>query len=539
MGQNDARPGFISRFFRGHRWWIPTGIVLLAAGIIAYARAQPELESNMKNMYTIMVSALSFLLLCGWLLLLSGFRWRVRFLSLGAAVLLVVAFRLTVREDGAVNGAGMPNLTWKWSPQKDASLPALKTQPSATAQVDLKTTHANDYPQFLGPNRDGVLMGVSLERDWNAHPPRQLWRQPIGVGWSSFAVVGANAITQEQRGDQELVVCYDVKTGQPRWIHSNTDRFQEPQGGDGPRATPTISEGRVYAFGGNGILDCLDGANGGLIWSHKVLKENNTENIIWGKSSSPLLVDDLVVVSGGSKGGPSLLAYRKAKGELAWKAGEDMSAYASPVLATLAGKRQIVMLSAKSVTGHNPADGKLLWRYDWPGDWPKVSQPAVVGNDQLFVAAGYGQGCALLQIGPEKDGRQQVSEVWRNRNLKSQFSNNIVRDGFIYGLDDGVLACVDVKTGKRKWKDARYGHGQLLLVGDLLLVQAETPGDIVLLEISPQGSKELARLPALATKTWNHAALAPPYLLVRNDQEAVCYELTMGKPPAGTVSRSR
>lgn len=522
---------------KGHRLWLPIGIVILAASVIAYALSQQELEGNFKNMYLVMVSMLTILLLGIWFLFLSRFRWRTRLLGLGVAILFFAAFEMTVRVDGAISGAGMPRLVWKWTPRMDADLPPLATTDLDKAIVDVRTPHPADYPQFLGPHRDAILEGVHLAADWRAQPPRQLWRQPIGVGWSAFAVVGNAAITQEQRGPKELTVCYDIRNGQVLWTHENPVRLSDPQGGDGPRATPTIVDGRVYAYGGTGVLDCLDGGTGRVLWSHDVLGENKSKNLIWGKSSSPLIADDLVVVTGGDAGGPSLIAYHKKDGKPAWTAGQEMSAYASPLLATLAGKRQIVIINAVSVTGHDLADGHILWRYQWPGDWPKATQPVPVGDDRLLISASYGQGAALLQVRAGSEGPFNVSEVWRSRNLKTQFSNNIVRDGVIYGLDDGVLTGVDVESGKRLWKNGRYGYGQLLLAGDLLLVQAEKPGDIVLVKADRHGMKELGRLPALAAKTWNHPVLAPPYLLVRNDQEAICFELPMD-PTVASAGKS-
>src|SRR5262249_6190307 len=223
-------------------------------------------------------------------------------------------------------------------------------------------------PGFLGRGGKGVVPGVRLGRDWTRQPPEELWRRPIGLGWSSFAVVGRWAVTQEQRGNDELVVCYDLHTGDPLWVHANPVRFSEKMGGDGPRATPTISGGRVYAQGATGMLDCLDGGSGKPIWSRQTLEENGLPNLIWGKSSSPLVFNDFVVVSGGDAPG-SLLAYHKGTGKPGWEATEDKASYASPVATTLAGVQQIVAVNAASVAGHDPSNGNVLWKYDWPGNF--------------------------------------------------------------------------------------------------------------------------------------------------------------------------
>jgi outer membrane protein assembly factor BamB len=368
------------------------------------------------------------------------------------------------------------------------------------------------------------VRGVRLARSWSAEPPRQVWRQPIGAGWSSFAIVGQAAITQEQRGDNEMIVCYEVPTGRALWHHSNRVRFTETQGGDGPRATPTISGGKVYVLGATGILDCLDGATGKLLWTHDTLKEHSAPNLYWGKSSSPLIVDDLVVISGGDSEGPSLLAYHRDTGIPAWRAGQFKSSYASPMLTTLGGRRQIVMVNGTSVTGHDPATGETLWTYSWPGDWPKCSQPVVLDNDRVFLSAGYQVGCVLLKIEMTKPQEERVAEIWKNNNLRAQFTDVVAHAGFLYGIDDAILVCLDPATGKRTWKGERYGHGQILLVDDLILVQSE-PGEIVLVEANSNQHRELGRFPALSDKTWNVPALSGPYLLVRNDREAACYKL--------------
>jgi outer membrane protein assembly factor BamB len=514
------------------RWWIAGGVLAVACAAVTVIQLNAELEDSFKFMWTFMVTLATVVLLAVWFLFLTGLRWRIRLGVLAAVVLLVVAVGVglanSVRWDGSLNGAGTPHLVWKWTPKADIALPelAVETARSAEEQVDLRTTYAEDYPGFLGRDRLGVVPGVRLARDWTARPPRQLWRQPIGAGWSSFAVVGEYAVTQEQRGDSELVVCYEVRTGRPRWTHSNPVRFSEAMGGDGPRATPTISGGRVYALGATGILDCLDGATGKPVWSRDILKEHNAPNLIWGKSSSPLVVDDLVVVSGGMSAGPMLLAYRKDTGEPAWQAGTDKASYSSPVLATLAKTRQMLSVNAGSVTGHAPADGSVLWEYEWPGDWAKCSQPVALPGDRVFISAGYGLGCAMLQVSRTPDGKQSVANAWSNRSMKTQFCNVVVRDGFAYGLDDTMLECLDLADGKRLWKGGRYGHGQVMLVSDLILVQLE-PGPVALAEANPREFRELARFPALSAKTWNNPALAGPYLLVRNDREAACYELPL------------
>jgi len=505
--------------------WLPIGFILLAAINIARVRSSVELDGNMKNMQTMATEAIAFLLILLWFIFLSRFRWRTRLIGLATVILLGVGAGATLRFNGSVDGSGTPRIAWKWAAKKSGEVTGV-TEAKATADVKERPT---DYPGYLGKDRRGVVENVSLERDWSGHPPQQLWRHDVGLGWSGFATVGSCAITQEQRGDQEMTVCYELSSGQSLWSHSNPVRFTEPMGGDGPRATPTIQEGRVYVLGGTGILDCLDAATGKLVWSRDTLKEKNLPNVVFGKASSPLICDDLVVVTGGMANNCSLLAFHRNDGSPAWQAGDDKAGYSSPMLATLAGVRQIVSINATTVTAHDPKDGHLLWQYAWSNDqWPKCAQPVAIGEDRLLIAASFNAGTVLLHVSPGQNGSLSVAEVWKNRNLKSEFSNIVFRDGFIYGLDDGIMVCLDAADGRRKWKGGHYGHGQVLLAGNLLVVQTEQ-GPVMLVEADPSAFHEIGKLDALTLKTWNTPALSGDLLLVRNDQEAACYRLPMAK----------
>ena len=238
---------------------------------------------------------------------------------------------------------------------------------SNTEKVDMVTTTPMDFPQFLGPHRDLYLPDIQLDHDWKASPPQEVWRHPIGAGWSGFSVVNGYAVTMEQRGPDELVTCYAVESGQALWSHGETTRHETLAGGIGPRCTPTIDEGLVYALGATGILRCLDGANGNLLWRDDILQrggvpvDQESKAISWGRAASPLIVDDLVVVPlGGPAGGEcfSLIAYDKTTGEIRWKGGDEQASYASPALGTLCGMRQIVIVNEKTVSGHRPEDGQ-------------------------------------------------------------------------------------------------------------------------------------------------------------------------------------
>ena len=508
---------------RPHRPWLALLIVgLFYAGAFCFVRWS---ESSFRYPAAIALALVTTLVLLFWLVLTAP--WSRRLRAAGAVLLLlaIVAFGYAVRLDGWT-GDMAPILSWRWSERPRENLAESSPLGTSGGQADFTTTTVADFPQFLGPERNGVLPGIQLARDWNAHPPREVWRRPIGAGWSGFAVVGDYAVTQEQRGTDELVVCYRVASGEPVWANAHNDvRFSEALGGEGPRATPTISAGRVYALGATGILDCLD-ATGNVIWSHNIVKENEAKVPEWGKSGSPLVIGNRVIVSAGGDEDRSLVAYDAESGDVLWQAGSDPSSYASPLLVTLAGHQQIVMVNAQSVVAHSPENGKILWQHAWPGETAKVTQPVPIDNERLLVAAGYGVGAEMLRIRQGADGNLIVEEQWKSRSPNPKFTNLVVHKGHVYGLDEGILSCVDLENGRRRWKRGRYGHGQILLVGDLLLVLAES-GEVVLVEPSPEKLIELTRFEALSSKTWNSPTFAGKYLLVRNDQEAACFELPL------------
>ncbi|MEP6671263.1 MAG: PQQ-binding-like beta-propeller repeat protein [Chthoniobacter sp.] len=523
---------------RGHRLWFLKIVAALAVVALTIIRLQPELERNFKSWLTSGVVILAALLGLIWFLFLSRFRGRTRLATAAALVVGFFGLKAMLRVDGTVNGTGMPKLAWRWSAPHAPHLTAAQSPAGSTLTPSVAALpDVADVPQFFGLHRDGLSPFTRLAHDWNLTPPRQLWRQPIGAGWSAFAVVDGRAYTQEQRGEEEAVTCYELATGKLLWVHTNPVHFDQWQGGDGPRATPTVQEGRVFAVGATGILDCLEAESGRLVWSRDVLKENKLQNLIWGVSASPLVFDDKVVVTGGLTDGPTVLAYRRSDGERLWRAGTDKASYASPILATLAGRRVVLSFNAGSLTAHDPATGDVLLNYPWSdGKMPKAAQPIVIDGHQVFVSAGYGAGCELMEIKAGADGKLVASRVWKNVHMKTQFNSAALREGFLYGLDDGLLACVEIATGARKWKDGRYGSGQTLLAGDLVIIQSE-PGPVVLAEARPDGFKELGRIPALSAKTWNYPTLAGRYLLVRNSEEAVCYELPVEKDAVAVGAR--
>lgn len=418
-------------------------------------------------------------------------------------------------------------------PEESAGRPEI---PSISPSPSLLPEQAqgDSFPQFLGPNRDATLRGVRLARDWRSAAPVALWRQPIGQGWSGFAVANGLAVTLEQRDGKEMVVAYDLEHGTVRWTRGGGAGFESAMAGDGPRATPAIDGRRVYTFGVNGVLAALDLASGRLLFQRDVLAENGARRPEHGVAASPLVVDGVVIVLAGGPGGRSLVAYDARTGERRWSGGDDRAAYSSPRLATLDGVRQVVVWSLDSLAGHDVGTGAVLWRDPWPERAEKVSQPVVLEDDRVFVSMGYGVGGRLVKISRSAGGTWRADLVWQTRQLKAKFTQVVAHRGFLYGLDEGVLVCLDPKDGERRWKSGRYGHGQVLLVDDVLLVQAED-GEVVLVEPGPERHVELARFQAVEGRAWATPALVGDLLLVRGDVEAACYRLPIGRSVGAAV----
>lgn len=514
--------------------WIPVTFTLTGLIAVGVIRFWPELERNLQSWLTAAVLLLTGLAVCLWFLASSRFSGRVRLSCFGTVAVLAAVAGLNLRVDGTLDGTGLPRLVWKGSaagPAVPVLNPVSKGEGTGTPADDPRLAAARDVTGFFGDQRSGHVSGVPLAADWASSPPRELWRQPIGLGWSAFAVVGGRAYTQEQREGEELVTCYDLLTGNLLWSHGDAVRFSQWQSGDGPHATPTVWEGKVYAYGATGLLTCLDAGSGNKLWQRAVLQENNQENLEWGTSASPLLVAGRVVVTGGRGPGPVLFAYDAGTGAPAWKAGNDEASYASPSVATLAGRTVVLSNNARSLLGCDPASGEVLFEHQWGGDkWPKASQPLLLEKDRIFLSAGYGMGCQMIRIQSGADGGLVVEPEWTGMKMKTQFNSPALYADHAYGLDDGRLACLDLKTGDRLWKEGRFGSGQTLLAGNLILIQSES-GPVHLAKASPEAFQELGKVMALSSKTWNHPTLAGRYLLVRNDREAVCYEL----PVTGSV----
>jgi outer membrane protein assembly factor BamB len=425
------------------------------------------------------------------------------------------------------------------APRPDSNTSAIAAQASNTPQEAAPTAPTapvapiapiapgSTWSDFRGPNRDGRYTATPIRTSWPREGLRRLWKQPVGAGYASFVVADGRAFTIEQRRNQEVAAAYDVQTGRELWTNAWTASFEESMGGDGPRATPTYHEGRVYVLGAEGELRVLDAAKGTLAWRRNILSDNGADNLSWGMSAAPLIVDDTVVVLPGGTRGSSVVAYNKATGAPVWKALNDEASYTSPMLVTLGGVRQLLVVTAARVVGLTPDKGTLLWDYPWSTfNGINVAQPIVFthnGRDRIFMSASYGHGAAVFEL-TNAGGRFQAKTIWENERMKNKFTSSVLHKGHIYGLDESILASVNAETGEQNWKGGRYGYGQLVLAGDHLVVLTED-GDVVLVNATPARHEEVARFPAIEGKTWNHPVIAGGTLLVRNIQEMAAFDI--------------
>lgn len=415
------------------------------------------------------------------------------------------------------------------APASEAAAPeapdVAEEPPSEVLGESIVSPNAGEYwSDFRGPGRAGIYDQQPINTDWKAKSPPEVWRQKIGGGYASMVIAEGKVFTIEQRRNKEVVAAYNFETGRQVWEHEWTARFEESLGGDGPRATPTWHDGKIYALGASGDLYCLNAGNGSVIWNRNILSDAGASNVTWGMSAAPLVVDDLVVLLPGGRAGKSVVAYDKNAGEIRWTSQNDRGGYTSPQIATLAGKRQLIIVSGERIFGANIADGELLWGHEWKtNNDANCAQPLIVDDEHVLVSSAYGHGAALVKI--TTDGEQfSASEVWFSRNMKNKFNPSILADGVVYGLDDGILAAVDVRTGERLWKGGRYGFGQLIYASGHLIVISEQ-GDLVLVKATPESHQELATFEAISGKTWNVPAMADGRLIVRNQTEMAAYDM--------------
>ncbi len=506
-------------------------------GLIAvFALAMVLEEPLMRGPGTIYVT-----LPMGMTAFVVGATWfkRRRPLTRTSAALLLAAvgfgFSILLRNDG-MDGEYQLTLHWRWSRTAEEQLLTVKTTSPAGPETKASSVETNlsfatpEWPGFRGVDCSGSCKGPMIATNWTEQPPRQIWKVPVGPGWSSFAVAGNLLFTQEQRGAMETVVCYDAGSGREIWQRQYEARLEDPMGGPGPRATPTLANGGLFVLGATGMFLRLNPATGDVVWQ-KNLKEiaSRAAPLMWGFSGSPLVVGSNVMVWAGGTDGKGLLAFDVETGALRWSVASGTDTYASPQLSTIAGEDLVLMLSNDGLVLVEPASGKVRLNYDWKFSGYRALQPAVVSGDTVLLGTPMNLGTRAIRI-TKVNGELAAAELWTSRNLKTDFSDMVTHQGYIYGNDAGFLACLDLKTGDRMWKGGRYGKGQFLLLENagLLLVIAEN-GQLHLVRADPKEFVEVASFKALEGKTWNHPVVVGDKLYVRNSQEAAGFQLSTVK----------
>lgn len=434
---------------------------------------------------------------------------------------------LLIRVNGT-QGDLRADLHWRWTPTAEQIYLAHASQaPVATTEPSARLLHLQpgDWPGFRGPRRDGIVRGQSIALDWAQTPPTVLWRQTVGPAWSSMAVVDGCVFTQEQRGPKECIVCRDATNGREIWVHSEAARFDEPMSGPGPRATPTFANGHIYAQGTLGTLVCLDAATGRQIWTRDVRKDANAAVPMWGFCNSPLVIDDRVIVFAGGEGKKGLLAYSLDGGAPLWTADTGKISYSSPQAFDFGSEHVAILYATEGLFGIDLKDGHVQWQLPLAGvvGIPVVVQACQIGPHALVL--GYGASFGAERVELSSDGRS-ITRGWVTRQMKPSFSDMVYHNGFLYGFDGTVFCCVDASTGVRRWREGRYGAGQVLLLEDqgVMIVTSED-GQAILLRCNPQRSEELGRIQAISGKAWNHPALAGDRLYMRSDSEMACVQL--------------
>lgn len=530
-------------FFSRAKWRERVGgfaLMALALGVVWLLRHESMWIAWLLG-YAVPFLSLAFVL---WAVLTRRLPDRLRHATMAAAILIACGAWLLIRQDG-IDGDHKATFGFRWSasaeerllaqtqtdptntaPAETAAAPAPSASVSPTAAPSAtvepaKNAHvetAAAWPGFRGESRNGVVRHTQIKTDWSTSPPVQIWRRPVGPGWSSFAVDGDLFYTQEQRGDNEVVACYRMSTGQPVWSHRDNARFFESNAGAGPRATPTLDRGRVYTSGATGILNALDAKTGAVVWSRNVASETNTKVPFWGFSASPLVIDGLVIVATSGQ----LAAYDAATGNQRWVGPNVGNSYSSPHLVVIDGVKQVLLMSGTGVTSISPTDGKQLWQHAWAGN--SIVQPALSNDGDLLITS-QENGTRRLALTHDAAG-WTATERWTSNALKPYFNDFVIHNGHAFGFDGRILSCIDLKDGQRKWKGGRYGNGQLVLLADqdLLLVLSEE-GEMVLVRATPDQFTEIAKLPAIQGKTWNHPVLVRDVLLVRNSEEMAAFRL--------------
>jgi outer membrane protein assembly factor BamB len=518
-------------------------------------------DGGASNLATLGLSTLAIMGIWIWLMTLPRIPRTLR-MGVGAFPFVAILLWFSQNRFDGFSGDLIPQFQNRYTDPAERLITTndQPVEPNAIRDGDQETISTSmastTFPQYLGANRNGIVEGIRLDGDWKSNPPRIQWRIPMNAGWSGFAISGDQCITLEQIDENEAITCYSVATGRPIWKNEYLAKHSNPVGGVGPRSTPTISNGFVYTQGATGIVSCVRLDTGEVEWRKSILDIAGTDQstaelaVFWGRAGSVLLHQNLAIVPfglpkadlpGSESGGESdtslklLIAFNRDTGEPAWIGGQGVVSYASPIIGTLRGVEQIISVNESTATGNSLEDGHQLWTFDWPGSSSGAAtnaQPILLDDHRIWISKGYGAGAAVFEIS-QAEAAKNSNAVFTARLaienttvMRSKFSNPIQVGEYVYGLSEGILQCVRIRDLKSMWKRGRYGHGQMLQVGDFFLLSAES-GELVLIAVNPEKFIEVGSIDVLQGTTWNPLAISGSNVLMRNADEAACVQIPL------------
>lgn len=404
----------------------------------------------------------------------------------------------------------------------------------------VSTVDASDWPQWRGPEKDGISRETGLLKEWPDGGPQVLWRVPLGEGFSGISVVEKRIYSMFSEGDDEFVVCLNASNGEEIWRFRSDSNYIESMGGNGPRATPTIDGKLLFTVTAQGKLYALNTENGEKVWSHDLKGEFGSKIPRWGTCTSPLVEGDLLLVEVGGTDGKSIVAFDKKNGNVVWSSHTDILGYSSPIAVTIGGIRQLIVFTGTQLVSVSPENGQLYWTYPWQTEYDvNAATPVFIPPDKIFISSGYGKGAAVVQVSvmastesnAEEDEEEknraeiQVEQIWKNEKMKNHFATSVLHDDYLYGFDNAILKCIDASTGMEKWKTRGYGKGTLMLADAHLIILSDR-GKLGLAEASPSGYNEVASAEILSGLCWTVPTLANGKLYARNEKEMVCLDIT-------------